>query len=168
MKMNSIVEQLIELLQQEAGLYRSIQVVIDREKEAAIRSDLNALNQTGIEKEKILIELHRKEEMRHQLVAGLAEKLGYAAPDLTLSQISQLADEPLAGRLRQVSKNFSALLSQVQAANGRNKQIFEHSRELLRGSINLLNELLTPNTVYFRTGNIQGAKSIGKCVCSDI
>jgi len=168
MKINSILTQLIGLLRQETDLYRSMQVVIEREKEIAVRSDLDALHETAIEKERILLELHRAEARRRKMVADLAERLGHPLPGLTLSRIAQLVDEPFAGSLRQVSKDFSAVLGQVQLANRHNKEIFEHSLELLRGSFNLLNELLTPNTVYYRTGNIQSTKSTGNCVCSDI
>ncbi len=166
--MNSTLEQLIGLLKQESDLYRSLQGVLDQEKEAAARSDIQALNETGIEKETILSEIQKKEERRCQLVAGLAEKLGYAVQDLTLNRISQLVDEPFAGNLRQVSEDFLSVLSRVQSANQRNEQIFKHSLELLRGSFNRLNELMTPNTVYYRTGNIQSTKSTGKCVSSEI
>ncbi|CAB1059688.1 hypothetical protein D1BOALGB6SA_4450 [Olavius sp. associated proteobacterium Delta 1] len=167
-KMNSTLDHLIGLLRQETGLYRSLLVVIDQEKEAAVRSDVNTLNETGIDKEKQLLEIQKKEKRRCQLVASLAEELGYTAPDLTLTGISQLVDEPHAGNLRRVSKDLLSVLSQVQAANLRNRQIFQHSLELLRGSLNLLNELMTPNTVYYRSGNIQSTKSTGKCVCSEI
>jgi len=54
--MNSNLEQLIRLLKQEVGLYRSLLVVIDQEKEAAVRSDLVALNETGADKDKILFD----------------------------------------------------------------------------------------------------------------
>lgn len=166
--MNSTLDQLIGLLRQEAGLYRSLLDVIDQEKEAAVRSDVTALNQAGIDKEAHLLEIQNKEKRRGQLVARLAEEQGVAAADLTLTKISQRVNEPQAGNLRRVSQDFLALLTEVQAANRRNKQIFEHSLELLRGSFNRLNELMSPNTVYFRTGNVQSAKSTGKCVCSEI
>lgn len=168
MKIDSTLEQLIELLKQENGLYRSMQVVIDQEKETAVRSDLNALNETGIKKNRILVELQKKEEDRQHLVAELAEPLGYAVKALTLSKISQLVDEPFAEKLRLVRQDFLSVVSQLQAANERNKQIFEHSLELLRGSYNLFNELLTHHTVYYRTGNFQNPKSTGKCVSSEI
>ena len=166
--MNSTLEQLIGLLKQESDLYRSLQGVLDQEKEAAARSDIQALNETGNEKETILSEIQKKEERRCQLVAGLAHKLGYAVGDLTLNRISQLVDEPFAGNLRQVSEDFLSVLSRVQSANQRNEQIFMHSLELLRGSFNRLNELMTPNTVYYRSGDIQSTKSTGKCVSSEI
>jgi flagellar biosynthesis/type III secretory pathway chaperone len=166
--MNSNLEQLIGLLKQEIGLYRSLLIVIDQEKEAVVRSDLMALNETGADKDKILFDIQKEDDKRRQVVAGLAEKLGYAAPKLTLTGISQLVAEPHAGKLKRVSQEISAVLSQVQAANLHNKQIFEHSLKLLRGSFNRLNDLVAPNTVYYRTGNIQSRKPTGKCVCSDI
>ena len=166
--MNSTLDQLIEILRQESSLYRSLLDVIDQEKEAAVRSDINGLNQAGLDKEKHLVEIHEKEKRRRELVARLAGEKGMAAADLTLSQISERADKPLAGTLRRVSRDFLNLLSLVQAANRRNQQIVEHSLRLLRGSFNLLNELMTPNTVYYRTGNIQNAKSTGRCVRSEI
>ena len=166
--MNSTLDQLIELLRQESKLYRSLLVVIDREKKAAVRPDLNALNEAGIDKEKHLLEINKKEQRRRHLVACLAEDQGVAAADLTLTKISQWESEPQTGNLKRVSQEFSALLTRVQAANLRNQHIVEHSLALLRGSFNLLNELMTPNTVYYRTGSIQSAKSTGKCICSEI
>jgi len=77
-------------------------------------------------------------------------------------------DEPFAGQLRQASADLTAVLSRVQEANQCNKQLFEHSLALMRGAFNLLNELLSSNTVYYRTGNVHSSNSTGKCVCSDI
>jgi len=166
--MDATLEQLIALLNQECELYRSLLGLIDQEKEAAARSDVDALNETGAEKELILMEIQNQESKRSGLLTELAPKLGLPPEDLTLNRISQLADEPLAGDLRGISQEFWSVLSGVQSANQRNKQIFEHSLELLRGSFNRLHELMSPNTVYYRSGNIQSYKSTGKCVRSEI
>ena len=167
MKMNSTLQQLTGLLEQETDLYRSMLVVVDEERTAAVQSDLNALNATRVKKEKILDDLQQKETQRRQLVASLAEHLGCAAQELTLTKISQLVDEPHAANLSRVSKDFSSVLARLQASSRRNRQIVEHSLELLRGTFNLLNEFLSPNTIYYRTGNMQSIKSTGKCVCSN-
>jgi len=166
--MDGILEQLIALLHQECEFYRSLLGLFDQEKAAAARSDLDALIETGAEKELILLEIQKKEAKRSELLAELAPKLGFPTQDLTLSRLSQVADEPLAGSLRGVSQEFWSVLSRVQSANQRNKQIFEHSLELLRGSFNRLHELMSPNTVYYRSGNIRNYKSTGKCVRSEI
>ncbi|MBT8366056.1 MAG: flagellar protein FlgN [Deltaproteobacteria bacterium] len=168
MNIYTTLDQLLGLLEQQSGHYRSLLVFMEHEKNAALSSDLNALNEVGVEKEKILVECQDLEEKRLQLVTDLAKSLGYAGGELNLKMISQLVAEPYAGRFRRTSTELLTVLSQLQEANQRNKQLFMHSLDLLRGSFNLLSELQASNTIYYRTGNIQNCKSTGKCVCSNI
>jgi flagellar biosynthesis/type III secretory pathway chaperone len=168
MHMEPMLAQLLDLLGQETGLYRLLLPVIDMEKEAAIRSELKALNAARSEKEKILAELNQSGRRRQRLAVDLAEKLGYAAQDPTLKAIADRVHEPFAGRLRQAGRDLSAVLSQVQAANQRNRHLIDHSLKLVRGSFNLLCELTTSDPLYHRTGSVHGANATGKCVCSKI
>jgi flagellar biosynthesis/type III secretory pathway chaperone len=126
------------------------------------------LNDAGLEKENILERLRTVEGLRCSLVGKLSEVLGYPSGDLTLSMISQMVDEPFAGRLKQISADLSTLLDTLRKANRRNQRLVEHSLELIRGSFNLLGELVTSNTVYYRTGSIQGARTTGQWVRSQI
>jgi len=54
MKIDEILEQLLDVLHRETELYRAISSVMDKEKDAAIQSELIVLNEAGIEKENIL------------------------------------------------------------------------------------------------------------------
>jgi flagellar biosynthesis/type III secretory pathway chaperone len=168
MKFDLMLEQLLGLLSREAELYQSVLTVIDKEKEAVVRSELIALNDASIEKENIMSALRKSDEKRRRLVACLAESLRYPVKELTLQKLSQLVDEPFAGKLQQASRDLLSVVARVQAANQLAKQLFEHSQALLQGAFNLLNELLACNTVYYCTGNIRSSYSTGKCVCSDI
>jgi flagellar biosynthesis/type III secretory pathway chaperone len=168
MKMNLMINQLLRVLERESKLYRSMLTVIDKESNAAVRSDLNALNKAGEEKENILIKLRLIEEQRIRLVREMADALGYPPRDFTITMISQLVGEPFAGRLSQAGTDLSTVLNTVKDANDRNKQLFEHSRELLRDSFNLLSELTQSDMVYYRTGNVQRTYQTGKCVNGEI
>ena len=168
MNLNAGLGLLIGLLNQETELYRSMQIVVDREKDAAVQSDLEALNEAGLDKEKLMVELQKKDEKRRLLVTELAKMLGYAVPDLTLTRLSQLVDEPLSGHLRQARRDLKMVLNQLQASNLRNRQLFEHSMNLVKGSFKVLGDLTSPTTVYYRSGNIHNPKSTGKCICSEI
>jgi flagellar biosynthesis/type III secretory pathway chaperone len=168
MKMDLMINQLLRVLERESGLYRSMLTVIEKECEAAVRSDLNGLTRAGEEKENILVKLRLTEEQRIQLVREMADALGYPPRDFTITMISQLVGEPFAGRLSQAGTDLSTVLNAVKDANHRNKQLFEHSRELLRGSFNLLSELMRSDMVYYRTGNVQRTYQIGKCVNGEI
>ncbi len=168
MKMEPMINQLLRVLERESELYRSMLTVIDQESKGAIRSDLNALTKAGEEKENILVKLRSIEEQRIRLVRETADALGYPPRDFTLTMMSQLVGEPLAGRLSQAGTDLSTVLNVVKDANHRNKQLFEHSLELLRGSFNLLGELTQSDMVYYRTGNIQRTYQTGKCVNGEI
>ncbi|MBE9544444.1 MAG: flagellar protein FlgN [Proteobacteria bacterium] len=168
MKTEEMLEQLLGVLSRETELYQAMSTVMNKEKDATIQSELIALNETQIEKENILVALGLLEGQRRNIVTSLADTLGFPARDMNLTKISQLVGEPFAGRLKQARFDLSALLESVQAANQRNRHLFEHSRELLRGSFNLLSELKAPNPIYYRTGAIQNTSVSGKCVCDKI
>jgi flagellar biosynthesis/type III secretory pathway chaperone len=168
MNLDMMLEQLIDLIGRETQLYKSVPALIDKEKEAVVRSQLKALNEAVAEKENIINALRQVDGQRRRLVTGVAEALGYPPRALTLKNLSQLVDEPFAGRLRQAGMNLTSVLNQVQEANQRSKQLFEHSLGLLRGAFNLLNELLSSNPVYYRTGSMHSSYATGKCVSSDI
>ena len=168
MKMELMIHQLIGVLKRESKLYRSMLAVIDKESKAAVRSDLNALTKAGEEKENILVKLRLIEAQRIRLVREMAEELGHPPRDFTITKISQLVGEPFAGRLSQAGTDLSRVLNTVKDANHRNKQLFEHSRELLKDSFNLLSELTRSDMVYYRTGNVQRTYQTGKCVNGEI
>jgi flagellar biosynthesis/type III secretory pathway chaperone len=168
METNEMLAQVLDILRRETELYQAMSSVIDKEKDATVQSDLVALNEAEIEKENILVALGLLERQRLDLVAALADALGQQSRELNLAGIIQIVDEPFARRLKQARFELSTIVESVQVANQRNKQIFEHSRELIRGSYNLLSEMVAPNSIYYRTGTVENSASVGKCVCDEI
>ena len=168
MKMDLAINQLLRVLEQASELYRSMLTVIDKESKAAVRSDLNALTKAEEEKENILVKVRLVEKERIRLVREIAETIGYPPRDVTLTMLSQLVGEPFAGQLSQAGTELSTLLYTVKNASHKNKQFFEHSLELLKGSFNLISELMGSDMVYYRTGNMQRTYQTGKCVNGEI
>ena len=168
MKMDLLINQLLGHLKQESKLYQSMLGVIEKEGSAAVRSELNSLINAKEEKESILVKLRLLEEQRINVVRKIAEAFGYPQRDVTLTAISQLVDEPLAAQLKKAGADLSSLLNTLIEANNRNKQLFEHSLELVRGSFNLLSNLTRSDTVYYSSGNIQRNYQTGRCVNGEI
>lgn len=168
MKLDFLINELIHVLERENEIYWSMLAVIEKERKAAVQSDLIVLNITAEDKESIIIKLGIVEEQRIWLVKEIADALGYPPRGITITMISQVVGEPFAGRLRRAGNDLSTVLSTVRDANHQNKQLFEHSLELLKGSFNLLSELTRSDTVYYRTGNIQRTYQTGKCVNGEI
>lgn len=168
MKMDLMINHLIGVLKQESKLYQSMLGVIEREGKAAVRSELNSLIDAREDKENILMKLRLLEEQRIKVVRKVAKAFGYPQRDVTLTAISQLVDEPLAAQLKQAGTDLSSLLHTLIEANHRNKQLFEHFLELIKGSFNLLSDLTRSDTVYYSTGSIQRNYQTGRCVNGDI
>ena len=168
MEINDSLTQLLDALSRETELYQAMLAVMNKEKDAAIQSELIALNEAQIEKENILVALGLLERQRLNLLDSLADTLGYTARDMSLTKIAELVGEPYAGQLKQVKSDLLNVLETVRNANQRNRLLFEHSRNLVRGSINLLSEIGSPNPIYHRTGEVHSASASGKCVCDEI
>ena len=166
--METTITKLLRVLEREGELFKLMLTVMVKESQAAVQSDLKALATAGEEKEKILRKLRPIEEQRIQLVRDMAETLGHPTKDISITKIAQLVDEPFAGRLRQAGSDLSTVLNSVKDSSNRNKQVFAHSLELIRGSFNLLSAFSQSNTVYHRTGNIQSTFQTGKCVNGEI
>ncbi len=168
MQLNPMIQQLLGVIEEEKEIYRSMLTLIDQERKAAVRSDVIALTTAGEEKGNILAKLVVIEDQRKRVVNEIADALGNAPGDLTITKISQLIGEPFGERLNQAGAELLTVLNSVKAANRRNKMLLEHSRELLRGSFNVLSELNCSDTVYYRSGNIQRTYQTGQCVNGEI
>jgi flagellar biosynthesis/type III secretory pathway chaperone len=168
MPIEEMLDQLISGIRLETKLYQLMLATVDKEKDAAILSDLKSLNDSGVEKEDLQCKIQRADEQRCLVVRKLSEKLEYPYQDLTLTKIAQIVDEPFAIQLKQASAELKTVLNTLREANQQNKLLLEHSLELVRGSFNLLSGLMGSNKVYYRTGNIRNQTPAGKCICGEV
>ena len=79
-----------------------------------------------------------------------------------------MVETPHASRLERCRIKLIALIANIQEANQRNRDLFSHSLELVKGTMNLLNNLMASSPVYFRTGNIQQRDQTGKILHGEV
>ncbi|MBW2411194.1 MAG: flagellar protein FlgN [Deltaproteobacteria bacterium] len=155
MQLNGLLNELSGLLHQETELYGALLALMDNEKQAVIATNSEKLNEITKAKENLLLKLRILDEQRSHLLRKLADVLGQPENALSLKNLSNMVEAPHASRLRRSRTKLLSLITEVQAANSQNRALFTHSLELVRGSMNLLNNLMTSNPVYFRTGDLQ-------------
>ena len=163
-----VLEKFIGLLAQQTELYRSLLTVIDDEKNAVIAANLEKLNEAGKIKENLLLKLRILEEQRKHLLDKLAKHLSQPAQILTLAKLSELAGPPHSHRLAHCREVLLDLIGRIRQANADNRDLFAHSLNLVRASVNLMNSLMSSSQVYFRTGNIQCHDHTGKVLFGEI
>ncbi len=157
--MNILINDFIKLLEDEKKLYEKLALILQQEKRAVIDSDLDALNENSKQKENLVLKIRIMGEQRLDMIGRLSGLLNYSPRELTLTKLAQLVDEPYSTRLNEYHSNYLSIIQGIQELNQSNKELFSHSVELIRGSINLLSNLLPSTPVYHRTGKV---KSDGK------
>ena len=168
MQINGLLSKLSGILEQETDLYRALLAAIEDEKRAVIASNLVQLNETTKVKENLLLKLRILDEQRSNILRELAEALGETQESLSLRKLSQMVEAPHALRLERCRTRLISLIANIQAANHRNRDLFAHSLELVKGSMNLLNNLMASSPVYYRTGDIQHRGQTGKILHGEV
>jgi flagellar biosynthesis/type III secretory pathway chaperone len=163
-----IFEKFLGLLEQQTELYRMLLSVIDDEKNAVIAANLDKLNEAGKSKENLLLKLRILEEQRKHVLDELARHLKQPMETLTLAKLSELVGPPHAHRLADCRSMLLELIGKIRQANADNRDLFAHSLNLVRASVNLISSLTSSSPVYFRTGNIHCRDHTGKILHGEI
>jgi hypothetical protein len=161
-------DNLLELLDGEASLYRTLLPVLQGEKDAIIELNLGELGKAGKEKDEVLIKIRIIEEKRQLIIKDLAKSLGCSPHELTVTKLSELVEEPYAARFKSLCSDLLPLAKTIRDINGANKALIMHSAELVRNSFAFLNNLITDNAVYYRSGRMQQNDQGGKVLCGSI
>ena len=166
--MEHLLEKLFGLLVHATELYQSLFAVVQKEKDAVVGLNLQQLNEACKAKDNLLLKLRILEEQREQLMDRLAVALNCGPHEISLTQLSNMVEEPYAGRLRACSTRLLSLIQKLQAANQQNKMLLSHSLELVQGSYDLLNNVMAANPVYYRSGDLHKSKQTGKLLSGDV
>ena len=166
--MEQLLNKLFGLLEHATELYQSLFNVVHKEKDAVVGLNLQQLNEACKTKDNLLLKLRILEEQREQLMDKLAVDLNCEPHEISLTQLSNMVNEPHAGRLRAASTRLLSLIQELQEANQQNKMLLSHSLELVQGSYNLLNNVMAANPVYHRDGDLHKNRPTGKLLRGDV
>ena len=155
-------DSLLDLLDGEAALYRTLLSVLQEEKKAIIDANLGELGETGKKKEELLLKIRTIEGQRQIVTKDLAESLKCSPRDLTITKLADFVEAPYAVRFKRLCLDLLPLAKTIRDINDGNKALLRHSVELVRSSFAFLNNLITANTVYHSSGRMQQTNQSGK------
>ena len=166
--MENMLKELIMVLENQAGLYRSLLDILLSEKKAVISAKLDAVNAARIQKEELLSLIHAGDEKRKNVVKMISDHLGCPSQGLTLTQLAQRVEVPFSLKLIQCAADISSLVQNIHRENEMNMSLIAHSLKLIRSSINLIVQIMTPPPVYFRTGKMYQGEVCGTVLSSSV
>ncbi|MBN2467047.1 MAG: flagellar protein FlgN [Deltaproteobacteria bacterium] len=159
--MNERVDRLLDILEEEKELYRSLLAVCQDEERALIRTNLKELNEKSKKKENLILKVRILEEQRLHVLKRIDDSLGGRAPHATLLELSQMLDEPYSSRLEEYHSDLSSLIQSITEINLTNKDLITHSVGLVKDSMLFLNNFITMSPIYYRTGKIHHSEGSG-------
>ena len=166
--MENMLIELIAVLENQAGHYRSLLDILLNEKKAFVSARLDAVNAARVQKEAVLSLIHAGDEKRKDVVKKISDHLGCPSQGLTLKQLAQRVEVPFSLKLVQCAADISSLVQDIHQQNEMNKSLITHSLKLIRSSINLIAQLMTPPPVYFRSGKMYQGEVCGTVLSSSV
>lgn len=122
---NNTVEQLIRLIEREAGLYEELLDLTLRQRAALIENVESAISQTTAEQDRLLRQISATEKSSQAFAARLAQ-----TPNPTLAEIAGTLDEPEASRLLEAAHRLLETGTRVRGENLINRQLINNALEL--------------------------------------
>jgi len=166
--MENMLKELISVLEDQADLYRSLLDILLNEKKAVISAKMDAVNAARTQKEAVLHLIHTGDEKRKNAVKKISDHLGCPSQGLTLTQLAQRVEVPFSLMLIQCASDISSLVQGIHRENEMNKSLITHSLKLIRSSINMIVQLMTPPPVYFHTGKMYQGEVCGTVLSSSV
>lgn len=165
--MHTQMDRLITLLDQETECYQELLACVQTEKQAIVDMDFTGLAAIGSQKESTLVNLRQLSAKRTRAVRAICEKMALSAQNLTLGQLSQQVPLPYSQELQRCRKQLRNVLQSLGDENNSVKQLVHHGMALVRGSYQMITQLLDANPVYRASGNLQPAAATGRIHNSD-
>jgi flagellar biosynthesis/type III secretory pathway chaperone len=160
--MEEILRKFIDLLEKESGIYFSLLEIMQSEKVALVESRIGELQEIIKVKENLLLKIRILDEQRHKELKGIAELLETNSQDLTLRILSEMVNEPYSSQLKDSSSKLLSVTQSIEELNNSNRSLLNHSIELVRGSLNLLTNVIPSNQIYQSNGLMFGGDGSGR------
>ncbi len=145
---------LLEILQEEIQIYRSLVDLLQEEQEGLIQAKIDSIEEVEKKKENVLLKIRLLEESRIGLIQKIRSSCGLSEDEMTLGRIIQVADQRYKKDLGRCQADLRELVTTVSNLSRMNQRLVGHSLDYLKGSLTLLNQLTGRGATYQQDGHI--------------
>lgn len=146
--MASLVEELINVLEEETGCYRLLLDMADNKKDVIIKGDLPSLQEMTQEEQELAGLLLRLDKKREVIIQDICLVTNKEAKEMTVTKlVGMLAGQPAEqAKLKDVVEALSAVIHPLNTANKLNQQLLEQSLEFVDFTMNAIQSSSEPIT----------------------
>ncbi len=158
------MENLIAVLQQECEEYNGLLELSGRKTPVIVAGDLDQLQKITDEEQEWVGRIAHLEKKRAEITADIADVLNKDVKTMKLRDLVQMLSARPAEQ-RQLSEACDGLreaVDQVQAVNERNRDLIQHSLELVEFDMNILQSMRTaPQTANYNREAYSAGAAMG-------
>lgn len=177
--MNTLLDNLSEVLKEIVEGYSVLIDLLQRERRFIVENSLNELNDCIKQKETMILKLKMLEDSRVAITDKLADLFKSSDPSagwvprnrqssivnpLTLSYISDSTVEPYSSIFKNYRSKLLSLTQTIRDVNRENKNFIEVSMDTLKESFKFLNDMANPRPIYLSSGVVHSQVQRGRMV----
>lgn len=138
--MASLIEELIEVLEQECVIYENLYKVSDTKTQAIVKGDIESLQKITENEQNVIEKILVLEKRRQGIVDNIAVVLNQRKKVMTIADIVRVMENQpeFQKPLSELHHRLRTTVLKLQQVNGQNREMLENSLEMTEFSINVL------------------------------
>lgn len=150
--MASLIETLIDVLNQENAEYEKLLTLSDCKTTAIVNGDMNELQEILLKEQSLIDSVNKLEEQRIENVNDICNVLNLKKKDMKLEDIvAVLKKQPKEhDQLEEINTRMKRTLNQLMKINENNKVLIKESLDMVEFELNLAkNAVMAPQTANY-------------------
>jgi flagellar biosynthesis/type III secretory pathway chaperone len=146
--MASIIEELIEVLEDTTGCYENLLQMANNKTDVIIKGDVPSLQTLTDEEQSVAGRLLRLEKKRIELIEDICLVTNKKSKDMTVSSLIELipSDKPENIKLYNVSMRMMEIVHDVKKVNDINQQLLVESLDFVNFTMNAIQSASSQNS----------------------
>ena len=162
--MASLMENLIEVLEQESAEYEGLLELSQKKTPLIIGGDLDNLQKITDDEQMVVSRLHNLEKKRVEVTADIANVLNRDVKKLTLTNlIEMMAARPAEqAKLAEVHDRLQSAVRALQRTNEQNRELLTNALEMVEFEMNLMQSMrAAPETANYTKNAYNSGDTMG-------
>ena len=162
--MASLMENLIEVLEQESAEYEGLLELSRKKKPLIVGGDLNELQKITDDEQIVVSRLHNLEKKRAEVTADIANVLNRDVEQIKLANlIEMMAARPEEqAKLAEVHDKLQSAVHNLQRANEQNRELLTNALEMVEFEMNLVQAMrAAPETANYTRSAYSSGDTMG-------
>lgn len=138
--MASLIEELIQVMEQECEIYEALDQVSDKKTETIVKGDIEALQKITEREQNVVDDILILEKKRQNIVNNIAVVLNQNPKTMTIADIVRIMEkQPEFSRpLSELHRRLRTVVLRLQQTNAHDRELLENALEMTEFSINVL------------------------------